>query len=362
MKIGILTYHRSHNYGALLQAIALRRHLENQGHSAYYINYWPLYHKRMYKPVPSLYEPGLGITQRIKGIINDLSLLPLKYRRISKFNNFISEHISPYCCDMSDSLDCIICGSDQIWRKQKGLGGEYNPIYFGKGNFSASHFISYAGSMGEPNISEKDAMVLRHLFENFDAVSVREENLANKLIEQGIVEHPTVVADPTILLGRGAWQEFIADQPRNIKEEYMLYYKLAYDSFIDSDIQKFAQKRNLKLVVLEGSIRREDYFNNFLTNSDPKEMLNLIANASYVFTSSYHGLIFSLIFGRQVFCAFSGNSSRAESMLAFLDIKDRLIKKGTKIPDTLIDYSKVSPKLENIAIESREWLNANLPK
>ena len=35
MKIGILTYHRSHNYGALLQAIATRIVLKKMGHDAY---------------------------------------------------------------------------------------------------------------------------------------------------------------------------------------------------------------------------------------------------------------------------------------------------------------------------------------
>ena len=48
MKIGILTYHRSHNYGALLQAIATRIVLKKMGHDAYYIDYWPDYHRRMY--------------------------------------------------------------------------------------------------------------------------------------------------------------------------------------------------------------------------------------------------------------------------------------------------------------------------
>ena len=49
MKIGILTYHRSHNYGALLQAIALRHKLEQLGHEVYFIDYWPQYHQQIYK-------------------------------------------------------------------------------------------------------------------------------------------------------------------------------------------------------------------------------------------------------------------------------------------------------------------------
>ena len=48
MKIGIITYHKSHNYGALLQAIALRIKLIQMGHEVYFIDYWPLYHKQLY--------------------------------------------------------------------------------------------------------------------------------------------------------------------------------------------------------------------------------------------------------------------------------------------------------------------------
>ena len=48
MKIGIITYHKSHNYGALLQAIALRIKLVQMGHDVYFIDYWPLYHKQLY--------------------------------------------------------------------------------------------------------------------------------------------------------------------------------------------------------------------------------------------------------------------------------------------------------------------------
>ena len=48
MKIGILTYHRTLNYGGCLQALALRKALEEIGHEVYYVDYFPDYHKRQY--------------------------------------------------------------------------------------------------------------------------------------------------------------------------------------------------------------------------------------------------------------------------------------------------------------------------
>ena len=39
MKIGIITYHFSINYGALLQCYALQRYLQKQGNDVVVINY-----------------------------------------------------------------------------------------------------------------------------------------------------------------------------------------------------------------------------------------------------------------------------------------------------------------------------------
>jgi len=49
MKIGILTYHRVPNYGALLQAIAARVILQQMGHNVHYVDYYPEYHRNKYK-------------------------------------------------------------------------------------------------------------------------------------------------------------------------------------------------------------------------------------------------------------------------------------------------------------------------
>ena len=39
MKIGIITFHSAHNYGAVLQAFALKEYLSKKGHDVHVINY-----------------------------------------------------------------------------------------------------------------------------------------------------------------------------------------------------------------------------------------------------------------------------------------------------------------------------------
>ena len=55
MKIGILTYHRAHNYGAMLQAYALLTFLKEQGHEVEFIDYWPNSHQQQYKLLKPLH-------------------------------------------------------------------------------------------------------------------------------------------------------------------------------------------------------------------------------------------------------------------------------------------------------------------
>ncbi len=360
MKIGILTYHRCHNYGALLQAIGLREYLKDRGHEVYFVDYWPDYHSKEYKAFRSYSFRKTRLKSLVRGVVEDVCFFPLKIRRIRKFNRFIDSYIAPYCVPLSEKLDCMVCGSDQIWRKNAGLGGKFDPVFFGEGEFNSGFFISYAASTGEISLSQTEEEILKALLANFRALSVREGALLQLLEKIGVDKEVCMVADPTILLGSDRWSAFISGKPRLIKEDYVLYYKLADNAFDESRIRRFASERGLRMVLLEGRIRNNDYFNGSITDADPMEMLNLIANASYVFTSSYHGLVFSLLFCRQVYCAFTRNSVRAESLLDVLGIPERLLSRDAGIPDGKIDYGKVAPLLARYGAESGQWLDRAL--
>ncbi len=69
-----------------------------------------------------------------------------------------------------------------------------------------------------------------------------------------------------------------------------------------------------------------------ISSANPIEFISLIKYADFIFTSSYHGMVFSLIFHKQFFASFSENSDRAESLLTSLDLKDHLIPHKSDIP------------------------------
>ena len=340
MKIGILTYHRSHNYGALLQAVALRYRLSQMGHKVYFIDYWPEYHRQMY----ALYSIRRALRYGIKGAIrytwNAIAKYQRRKERYDSFRKFIQTYIEPYCAPYTDKekYDVIVYGSDQIWRKQPGLSGRFNPVYFADNILRADKHIAYAASMGIVDLTEKDKGFLKNKLGKFTRISVRENNLSEALKEMGIQNE--VVLDPTLLLSSEEWER-LTPIKRVYNEKYVLYYRLQAGAFDERAIENFAKGYGCKLLILEGSVGKKK--NNILSAASPTEFLSLMKNADYVFTSSYHGLLFSLMFHKEFYASFSANSSRAESILSKLNLTDRLLCPKSKfIPNSSpIDYEAV---------------------
>ena len=138
MKIGILTYHRAHNYGAMLQAYALLTCLRNNGHSAEIIDYWPESHRVQYALVKPIV--GNGVLSKIKCIIVNTITFFRRYIRIRKFEKFSQKYLSiestiqypnPNLADLQ--YDCVIVGSDQIWRNHDSNGRHigFDPMCLG---------------------------------------------------------------------------------------------------------------------------------------------------------------------------------------------------------------------------------------
>lgn len=356
MKIGILTYHRSHNYGAVLQAIALRYELTRLGHEVYYIDYWPKYHQRMYA-----YFSFYSLThRRIRGAFSYIRQF-VKYHKqkkakIEKFESFINDFIVPYCKSIDDTYDIIVHGSDQIWRKQEGK--RYNPIYFGvHDNIHCKYNVSYAASMGKISSDVNDVQLIKGYLTHLDRISVREADLLDFVKELGFKD-ATLCVDPTFLLSKADWDRLIPIQSF-CNKKYLLYYKLLDESFNDNDVYTFAKEHGWDVKILYGyaTINKED--ENSICTAGPIEFINLIRNAEFVITSSFHGLAFSLIYQKPFYAAFSIGGSRAMSILMQLGLEEYLLNPMSQIPsnDKQIDYSNnVVKKIQELSCCSIKYL------
>lgn len=356
MKIGILTYHRTLNYGACLQAVATRVVLENMGHEVYYVDYWPEYHKATYAPFRWSKFWWHGLRGKWKYVFKYIKYHKFQEKRIANFKVFQDEFISPFCKPLTEEYDIIIYGSDQIWRRQTMLK-DYNPIYFGENNLHTKKHIAFSASMGILPKTEEQILRIRKLLSHMDRIAVREEDLMQLLKKIGYTE-VTLTIDPTLLLNKDAWDNLF--QPETyIGPNYVLVYTLGRKKIFDfTKIEEFARRLGLMVKYLESDGTHDDT-DTHICQVAPKGFIELIQNATYVFTSSFHGLAFSIIYEKNFYVSYASNSNRAATLLSFVGLKERMIAPEADIPYmTSIDYNDVNKKLNKLRQASNDYLSS----
>lgn len=358
MKIGILTYHRSLNYGALLQATAMYQIFTKLGHDVFFVDYWPEYHKRFYALFDWEYIRIASLPRGLRYLGGRLLTYCKNKKNIEAFKGFIEKYIVPHTVKVESNFDCIVYGSDQIWRKQSKLGNKFNGAYFGTLFPAVKNHFSYAASMGDINLSDADKDQLYKWLGLFKTLGVRESDLKSALNDVGL-KNVQLVLDPTLLLSEQDWRNILPI--KEDKEKYVLVYNLQPEAFDEIVIKEFATARGLKVRYLRNSINKFRYSTEELIAQSPIDMVREIAYAQYVFTSSYHGLVFSIIFNRQFATSFTRGANRAQAILNKLGLEERLVKPGAKVfPNADIDYAKVNLLLEVEREESMRFILKSL--
>jgi hypothetical protein len=357
VKIGILTYQRAHNYGALLQVYATQTYLRELGHKVVVIDYWPDYHAQEYKLLPYFN------TRSFKAKIKYILLLWIGYSRILKrsrqYKKFEKEQLN-----LSDKpqylhkealygvkYDVVIYGSDQIWRKQDyPIFKGFDEVYFGSSSLTARKKIAYAASMGVINLKNEDLAFLGKMVGNFDAISVREEEL-KKVLESVTDRKVSLVLDPVFLLDKEKWVTLIPER-RGKKEKYILLYQLVPSEESIKLANLLQGYYGYEVIEIRGRVNSLLFGKRYMQTESPFKFLSLIKNAEIVVSTSFHGAAFSLIFEKQFYAVGMGNNSgRIMSLLSSLEIGNRyLLNLEDANIKEVIDYNRVNKKLK----ENRE--------
>lgn len=366
MKIGILTYHRAHNYGAMLQAYALLTFLKEQGHEVEFIDYWPYSHQQQYKLLKPLH--GKHAINKFVNIIVDCLTIVRRLSRIRKFNsfayNFLGLNSQIKYKDPTDKVagnlyDYIIVGSDQVWRNHE-YEGKYvgfDPFYFCQSVSTNIHCISYAASMGIITLNEKDRSQLQEYLKAFDTILVRENSL--KTLINSLNYDAEVVLDPTLLLSKNQWNKLLPTS-RFYKEKYVLYYELIKSSKAMAYAINKAKSLNCKLLIMDASIRTIPR-NNHIAFASPIEFMHAIRDAEYIIATSFHGTAFSIIFEKQfITIGLSKNADRVQTLLQHLNIEEHYQNDPINVPD--INYSRATTLLNNARTQSIRLLLSALTK
>ena len=226
MKIGIITFHASFNYGSMLQAWALQTFLEKQGHEVKIINYRQKSQKTGYdKPITFSSLPN--VKRSVKRILLAPATIGSLYRKWNLFDRFMQRWLNlteeyntlDELKQAHFGLDVLITGSDQIWNTTV---FDFSEVYFGTFVDGNTMKIAYAPSMG-PTPESQDVAYLKKLLNGYKAVSVREERTRNFLEDNSICGNVCVVLDPTMLLDAADYNVLYDKKPL-IDGQYVFYY------------------------------------------------------------------------------------------------------------------------------------------
>ncbi len=352
MKVGILTFHRAHNYGAVLQAYALRKKIKEMGHDVSFVDFEMSEMRKVYL----WYKGYRSIINRHP--IKSLVTLPGKKKRYNKFCRFISKYLN---CDNHgiDNLDLffdiIVIGSDQVLNSKITKGIE-NPYWGVLPSFSKK-IISYAASTEKLSFTENQKKIIPKLLSRFSAISVREDFVKEMLLPY-TKKDISVNLDPTFLINKEDWSRII--KYPQISDDYVFYYYVRKNEAVLNMAKKFASEKGLKLVVL--SALNYNYSTLGALSSGPEEFLGWIRKAKYVISSSFHATVFSIIFNIP-FVSVSlkdGYDGRVYSLLNSLGLLNRIVSLNSTIEDSCIDWGKINFLLKEMPESSIAYLSKNL--
>lgn len=361
MKIGILTYHRAENYGALLQAYALLTYIGSLGHEVSFIDYWPKYHSNYFKIFSWATFAKRPLKSKLLMLVRLLLMGNKLLRRKKIMQRFIHERLRlpdvPSYTERNcktERYDVAVYGSDQIWRKQNLGGIGFDEWFFGSDNVQADKKIVYAGSMGKLETAPEDVQFVKAQMRNFKSIAVREKDLQDYLQQQSIAS--TLVIDPVFLLTKEQWHQ-LAVAPKS-DSPYILFYNLLNTSESTSFVRELSAKTGLPVMeVTKKTVLRKKGFR-FIDSASVEEFLGLIEEAAYVVSNSFHGIAFSMIFEKQFFAVGMGEkSNRVVSLLESVGIKERYFRaKPQQMPASEIDYAKVTTRVQDEIRRSKDFL------
>ena len=383
MKIGVLTFCSTEdNYGQVLQCYALQFYLNSMGHETYLIKYdasrngkdllWllSLPHKILRKVLSIvLNKKDDKIWQEFKEFEKLASEENRKHPRC--FSKFKEQYIKalPLIYNKKElyhtppAFDIYIVGSDQVW-------GGIDPVYFLDWVSKGKKCIAYAPSFGGFQLSKtskvQDAInLLKSLKCSLLYIGTISQWFDFKLICEALdkKEDVQLVLDPTFLLSKDDYRLLYKSTQTKPVNDYIFLYLLGNKIDFDvKDVFEWAARYNLEVKYVSSQGRVDSFKKEYPTIED---WIQLIENAKYVITNSFHGMAFSIIMNAPFIViplagSFVRMNGRIYDILSMLKLKSRIYKDNLDILLSEIDFSPVnallSDKREEIALNFKDWL------
>lgn len=353
MKIGMITFHKADNFGAVLQASALQKYLTDFCGECEMIDY-----------IPNNQVLNQSIFRKVlhycKNVIFFWISVP-EYIRHKKFDayrkQYYGELSETYSGDQEIESHCkgydvIVSGSDQILNTT--LTGNSKAFYLHFENNTKK--VSYASSFGRVNISLEEKENIHKYLTSFSDISVRESS-ARELISREIGVMPEVVLDPVFLQERSEWDDRCYNS-KKMPDKYIFVYSMEQSDVLNSVVKQIACEERKDVIVVCGGRKVRKIKGKKDTTCGPAEFLSYVKKADVVITNSFHGCAFSLIFGKKFYCiAHSSRNARLENLLQLINRENALISCNIdNYKSYMIDGERFFPKLDKYIENSKQYL------
>ena len=365
MKIGILTFHRALNYGAVLQCYALFTVLKEMGHDVEVIDYRAQSIEKERKAINLKALKNKSWPKRLETFV----LVPFRFvfrRKAAKtFDTFLSKYIRlshPVFTskDIPAKYDLVVFGSDQIWSPI--LCGGFNDIYYGQFPKGKARFISYAASLeGFDEFTLQQWNSLSRKLDCFDAIAVREKSFRDELAKKTGKKIDWVV-DPTLLVSPVVLKRIAQKPPYS---RYIFLFTVQGGVMPYKIAQYLATKEGYTVIRARASARLNLHHKEknvrTIYAADPSIFVGLIDNAEYVVTNSFHATAISLQMKKNFFVVQCEHPNRMVDLLRQIHLEDRYVNHPSDLAcASTIDYERVHAYLKDMSHSSYDYLTANI--
>lgn len=359
-KVGIITFHNAYNCGSMLESYAIFNSVKKRCKNTEIINFSNKGQLNVYKVFFD--------NNSVKNVLKNIMLLPFSKRlkmNNTNYNNFKNKYFT-LSSEINDNKDLkdndythIVAGSDQIWNITIADGDDAYFLYWVNNAIK----IAYAPSFGARNIKKysKEYKKYGNWISDFDYLSVREKN-GQKWIKELTGKNADLIIDPTLLLSSNDYDN-ILDDTFTPNYNYIFFYCPSFDRKICEFVKKISKKYNMPVICWStksyATKRVYTYGFKLVKEESPSIYLSLIKNASLIFTTSFHGAIFSTIYNKKFYVLKNGGmykeDDRVITLLNQLQMNDRLIEYNFDSSFNYLNeidynnYYKVLKQLQNVA-------------
>lgn len=373
-KMGVCIELKNNNYGSMLQSYATQTVLHNYGiqfdlldyKKELSIKYIVKNSFRIFNPV--LFQDKLALRRKTRFINQHPEQKVNVQQRTNAFNSFRTNYFKASVVQFrgyenlkkgSMIYQSFFSGSDQLW-SPSGLATNFYNLMFARNDAIK---ISYASSFGVKDIPWYQIGRTKKYLERIRYISCR-ENSGKSIVEKLTGKAVPVVVDPTLLFSANDWIEMLSCKTV-YTGKYIFSYLLGTEKCWRDEVIKLSKATGLPILSIHQFTEADLNFGDVsIENAGPVEFVDLIRNADYICTDSFHGSVFSILFHKR-FLTFNryketskvSKNTRIDSLCSNLGLEQRRFSKDiVQEIEENIEYELVDMKLQVLREKSYNYL------